>query len=1007
MKNEIKKIELSCENDFIGKEFTKKVGNYLLSEQIGIGTFSKVTKGIHILTGEKIAVKILDKSKIKDEIDIEHITREIEILKSISHRNICQLYESISTDHNFYLIMEYIDGGDLGDFISKNIKLSENLACHFFRQLISAIEYLNDMGITHRDLKPENILLDSSHNNIKVIDFGLSNYCANRELFKTACGSPCFASPEMLSGNSYLGVKTDLWSAGIVLYIMLVGNLPFDDQELNTLYQHIKIGTFYIPSNLSLESIDFLKKILQVNPDKRITIEEIKKHSWFNNENNILYKGIDLTVETFPYNEKLIEYVITKYYKNDRNITSNNFIIMLKYHACNQYTTTYYLVEKKLEKYKDLKFEQNKSGNNENLIIPLDALTYNEDDNLKYIGNHKKIITTQLKSNGIINIFNEKENKNNLKLLKNNKKINNLRNENKSKLISRNRKISDKAIVQNNIKKYFSIKGNNKKMSHKITSIFQYLNDFKESKNKIVNKKPKTWSKNKNKLKLNKNKRFNKNNIYNHLEKFKYQIKQNNILTQINPINSKKKSKENNKMNNDVSSISKGEFSNNSNVKEKKDKIGSIKIEKQKKYIKNFILRNKENILNKTEANSLNYMNFHKYNESCKEKNENKDLELNEKCGNILSIKKKKKIYIKTNFNNKTDLFQNNYYLTENNLNKVKFSEPNQSLILKNKGYLGNKNLKEENSNKSFNKYKNIVDKFRSKHSDKKNETNKKMMNYENKVNFNNNIKNENKEKKPKYKTLNDSSYNKSIINQTKLLNNKIDNNILKNSVTLSLKYKINSDINNNKSKIANKNIRQKKVLNKNINNNNFFNNNKTSNLFYNKLKINNIKEKLKDNIQNYTYIKTERNNLSKEKINKNYKLKKLTLSPCYQNNYNEKTNNNKIINININNILKIKKQYSLSFAKSNDGSSKINHFINNNYGFSKDKNENKIKNNNHSVPLSLKKQTNKDKKKAIKQFRKNVFKDIKNDINNKKINFDLKHNKKYSSLLKKYLLAE
>ena len=288
MKNEIKKIELSCENDFIGKEFTKKVGNYLLSEQIGIGTFSKVTKGIHILTGEKIAVKILDKSKIKDEIDIEHITREIEILKSISHRNICQLYESISTDHNFYLIMEYIDGGDLGDFISKNIKLSENLACHFFRQLISAIEYLNDMGITHRDLKPENILLDSSHNNIKVIDFGLSNYCANRELFKTACGSPCFASPEMLSGNSYLGVKTDLWSAGIVLYIMLVGNLPFDDQELNTLYQHIKIGTFYIPSNLSLESIDFLKKILQVNPDKRINIEEIKKHVWFNIENNIL-----------------------------------------------------------------------------------------------------------------------------------------------------------------------------------------------------------------------------------------------------------------------------------------------------------------------------------------------------------------------------------------------------------------------------------------------------------------------------------------------------------------------------------------------------------------------------------------------------------------------------------------------------------------------------------------------------------------------------------------------
>ena len=217
MQNEIKKIEFINEGEFPEKEFSKKVGNYLLAEQIGVGTFSKVTKGIHILTGEKVAIKILDKSQIKDEIDIKHITREMEILKSIFHKNICQLYETISTEHNFYLIMEYIDGGDLGDYISKNISLSEHIACRFFRQLISAIEYLNDMGISHRDLKPENILLDSSYSNIKVIDFGLSNYCANSEFLKSACGSPCFASPEMLSGNLYLGVTTDLWSTGIVL----------------------------------------------------------------------------------------------------------------------------------------------------------------------------------------------------------------------------------------------------------------------------------------------------------------------------------------------------------------------------------------------------------------------------------------------------------------------------------------------------------------------------------------------------------------------------------------------------------------------------------------------------------------------------------------------------------------------------------------------------------------------------------------------------------------------
>ena len=624
MQNEIKKIERTSENNVIGKEYTKRVGNYLLSEQIGVGTFSKVTKGIHILTGEKIAAKILDKSKIKDEIDIEHIIREIEILKSISHKNICELYESISTEHNFYLIMEYIDGGDLGDFISKNIKLSENLACHFFRQLISAIEYLNDMGITHRDLKPENILLDSSHNNIKVIDFGLSNYCANRELFKTACGSPCFASPEMLSGNSYLGVKTDLWSAGIVLYIMLVGNLPFDDQELNTLYEHIKIGTFYIPSNLSLESIDFLKKILQVNPDKRIYIEEIKKHVWFNIENNIMYKGIDLTVETFPYNEKLIDYVITKFYKDDKSITSDNFIKMIQYHACNQYTTTYYLVEKNLEKYKDFKLEQKKFGSIKNSIISENSFKYKEDGNLKSIEKHRKIKTGQLNSKRIRNIFNENQN------IK--KKISNIRYENKPKAISRNRKNSDKTIIQDNIKKYFSIKYNNKKMSHKISSIFQYLNDFKISKNKIVKSKPKSWNKNKNKLKLKNNEK--RNNIYNNLRKYKNQISQQNFQTQFIQINSKKYFKEKYQIKNKMSLISRKECPNSINKKDKYDKIYSINIEKSNKYIKNFIQKNKENILNRINNNSLNYINSHKFNDVSKEKKDNRNLKIYEKCNN-------------------------------------------------------------------------------------------------------------------------------------------------------------------------------------------------------------------------------------------------------------------------------------------------------------------------------------------------------------------------------------
>ena len=205
--------------DLKNNEFTKKIGNYILFEQIGMGSFSKVTKGIHLITEQIVAVKILEKEKIEDDIDIERIIREIEILKTIMHPNIAQMYETYSTIHNIYLMMEYVEGGDLFDYITNNLYLPEQKACHIYRQIISVLEYLNKMGISHRDIKPENILLDKNHTNIKFIDFGLSNYCKNKELLHSSCGSPCYASPEMLSGQPYLGSTTDLWSSGVV-YIL-------------------------------------------------------------------------------------------------------------------------------------------------------------------------------------------------------------------------------------------------------------------------------------------------------------------------------------------------------------------------------------------------------------------------------------------------------------------------------------------------------------------------------------------------------------------------------------------------------------------------------------------------------------------------------------------------------------------------------------------------------------------------------------------------------------------
>ena len=1002
MQNEIKKKELSNDDLFSEEEFTKKVGNYILTEQIGFGNFSKVAKGTHTITGQDVAIKILDKSRIKDEIDIKHICREIEILKSISHKNIVQLYESISTEHNFYLILEYIDGGDLGDFISKKISLPENLACRFFRQLISAIEYLNYMGVTHRDIKPENILLDSSHNNIKVIDFGLSNYCSNAELFKSACGSPCFASPEMISGNSYLGVTTDLWSAGIVLYSMLVGTLPFADQDINILYEHIKIGTFYIPSSLSLESIDFLKKILQVNPDKRITIEEIKEHKWFNLEKNILYKGIDLTVETFPYNETLINYIINKFYKDEPQITKENFVKMIQYHACNQYTSTYYLFETYLEKNKIYKLEKSILKENDIIKEKDDYFRNNKNEREQNIKNYKNFNNNKSNKKEIMNHINTRENKINFKQENNNNRITSLWQKKQRKIISRNKKIDDNRIITDNIKKYFSIKNNNKKLSHKISSIFHYLNDLKISDNNSLNEKPKSWSK-KRKIFLSiNNRKGNKRYINDKFGKNQFQIKQSNFQTEINMHNLSKNNLGLYNKGKEISLKNKGDISN-SNQKEEinTSKMFCVKIEKNNKSKKTIFPRNKENKLNKTEKNSLNCINLSKYNEKMKDK---KTLETYEKFHKLSSNKNKRRIYITTNFNNKLNNYQNNYFLTERNNNNIQMPESNHSLVLIKQKYLEQKNIKNQNINKSFNKYKNLIDEFSTVHSDNKKEQKKKESEY-----FPDNIK-DNKKHKQNNQVLTDTSNNKSITSNTKILNNKIDNKFLKNAITLSLKNKIHTNIKTNKSKFNNKNIKQNKILNINLIDKKISNNKKLSKFFYNKLKIKTINEKSNENNLNYiSYIKTERMNSNENKKNQNpNRLKKLSLSPCNKNNYNKTPDNNKIINININNILKIKKQYSLSLAKSNHESYKNSIYNNNNFDLSNNSNQIKVKNNYSTIPVSLeKKRGNKTKNNIHQHHSKNNDIRIKTNIYNPKIKIGLKSDKNYSSMLKKQLLFE
>ena len=318
----------------------KYIGHFVLGEKLGQGTFGVVVLATHQLTGEKVAVKILDKEKILQEADKTRIEREINILKNLRHSNIVHLYDIKETASSLYIIMEYIQGKELFDYIVSKKRLSEVEACNFYQQIISGIEYLGKIRVVHRDLKPENLLLDNKKN-IKIVDFGLSNIYQNNELLKTACGSPCYASPEMINGELYEGLGADIWSSGIVLYAMLCGYLPFEDADNEMLYKKITNGKFKTPKFLSENCKDILHRILNVDPEKRYTIKQIKKHPWFNliNPRINMSEGLLLNVHIVPIDEKILREMVNKFKFKEEEIRSN---LILNNH--NHTTTTYYLL---------------------------------------------------------------------------------------------------------------------------------------------------------------------------------------------------------------------------------------------------------------------------------------------------------------------------------------------------------------------------------------------------------------------------------------------------------------------------------------------------------------------------------------------------------------------------------------------------------------------------------------------------------------------------------------
>ncbi|CAD8050046.1 unnamed protein product [Paramecium primaurelia] len=334
------------ENAYQNNKDTSKpriIGDYQLVKTLGVGTFGLVKLGLHQITGEKVAIKILEKERIIEVADVERVSREIHILKLIRHRHVIQLYEIIETKKHIFLVMEFCDNGELFDYIVKNEKLNEIEACRIFQELISGIEYIHKLNIVHRDLKPENLLLDHQ-NQIKIVDFGLSNTYKQGELLKTACGSPCYAAPEMIAGHRYQSILVDIWSCGVILFATICGQLPFEDKHTSELYKKILGGQYTIPSHVSQDGQQFLKGLLNTDPSKRFNLQQIKEHPWFKLYKRVqsIPQGIIIGYSRIPIDDAIVDQLATKGFSSDyikkcldankhNNLTTAYFLILKKH----------------------------------------------------------------------------------------------------------------------------------------------------------------------------------------------------------------------------------------------------------------------------------------------------------------------------------------------------------------------------------------------------------------------------------------------------------------------------------------------------------------------------------------------------------------------------------------------------------------------------------------------------------------------------------------------------
>jgi len=336
---------IASQDPFAGfPDAENQLPGYLLGPVVGRGGFSSVHKGLHMATSLPVAVKVIDKTRMRDPKDRDRVDREMRVMRQLSgHIGIAQLLECSETPRYLYIIMEYCAGGSLLDHVREKRKLSEKEACWLFQQILAALQHCHGRGVVHRDIKLENILLDG-HGGVKLIDFGLCGYYVPDKPLRCHCGSPSYAAPEIVARKDYLAGPVDVWSAGVVLFAMLAGYLPFQGKDKKSLSIKIIKATWTPPSCASPVAIDLLEKMLTLDPSERICLHKIWEHPWVVNgprwecngegPNGVMRTSVDPEIAD--------TWVLLN--SQNSNVTMAKLLRALRLKECNATTAGYHLL---------------------------------------------------------------------------------------------------------------------------------------------------------------------------------------------------------------------------------------------------------------------------------------------------------------------------------------------------------------------------------------------------------------------------------------------------------------------------------------------------------------------------------------------------------------------------------------------------------------------------------------------------------------------------------------